>query len=131
MVSWTAVVCFVPAVLCWVCNVLTASLLLSAVARGAQASTFAGGITVLRNMATQGRPIVTVSVALFAQDDFALGELASAMQKPSIVEDALAVTISAPDSYDNPPYLTCPSGHHIVVCYCHVSFSIYPARQQQ
>ncbi len=68
----------------------------SAVSPTVQASTFAGGITVLRNMATQGRPIVTVSVAVFAQNDFALGQLASTAL---IEEDTLTVTISAPESY--------------------------------
>ena len=48
-------------------------------------------------MATQGRPIVTVSVALFARDDAVLGQLAATA---SIDEDALTVTVLAPHSYD-------------------------------
>jgi hypothetical protein len=97
----TAALCFVPSGCCCACAVLKTTLL-SAVASGAQASTFAGGITVLRNMATQGRPIVTVSVALFARNDLALGQLAPTA---SIVEDALSVTISAPDSYERSIHL--------------------------
>ena len=52
----------------------------------------------LQNMATQGRPIVTVSVALFARDDAVLGQLAATA---SIDEDVLTVAVLAPHSYDH------------------------------
>ena len=58
-------------------------------------TTFAGGITVLRDTATQGLPTITVSIALFASDEGALGQLTTSAALTGANGDRLEVSASA------------------------------------